>query len=198
MQQTWPAALAVCLGLALAAPAAAQDAETEVPDPNLSTLSTGTAVDAEGNPLGESYVTESHGDWQVRCIRTNAENDPCQLYQLLDDGQGGSVAEVSIFPLPDGGNAVAGGTIITPLETFLPEQITITIDGGAGRRYPYTFCSPRGCIARIGLTADDLANYRRGAAATIRLVPARAVDQEVILNLSLSGFTAGFAAVEPE
>jgi len=199
--QTWHATIALCVGIALAAPSVAQqsEAEAEAPteDPNLSTLSTGTAVDAEGNPLGESYVTETHGDWQVRCVRTNAETDPCQLYQLLGDAQGGSVAEFAVFPLPDGGNAVAGGTVITPLETFLPEQITIQIDGGSAKRYPYTFCSERGCVARIGLTADDLANYRRGARATVRLVPARAVDQQVILNLSLTGFTAGYAAVDP-
>ncbi len=58
-------------------------------------------------------------EWEQRCIRTESGADPCQLYQLLKDDQGKSVAEFTIFGLPAGWPAVAGATIIVPLETLL-------------------------------------------------------------------------------
>ncbi|RVV99727.1 invasion associated locus B family protein [Mesobaculum littorinae] len=145
---------------------------------------------------GSTYVAEDFNDWQMRCVRTEDGKDPCQLYQLLRDDEGNSVAEMSVFPLPQAqGQAVAGATIITPLETLLTQQLTIAVDGGEPRRYPYTFCNPIGCFARVGFTEAELNGFRRGASANMSLVPAAAPDQRVTLNVSLSGFTAGYDAV---
>ncbi|WP_370401414.1 invasion associated locus B family protein [Sulfitobacter sp. JB4-11] len=152
--------------------------------------------DADKDPdLGQPYTAEIIGAWEVRCIKTEAEEDPCQMYQLLDDGEGAPVAEVSLFRLPDGGKAKAGGTIVVPLETSLTDQMTIAIDGGKGRRYPFAFCNPVGCYARMGLTEADVSAYKRGNAAVITIVPALAPDQKVTLNLSLEGFTASYDKV---
>ena len=40
--------------------------------------------------------------WEQRCVRTEDGADPCQLYQLLKDADGNSVAEISMFSLPEG------------------------------------------------------------------------------------------------
>lgn len=165
--------------------------ETAAEDP-AEGLATGTPVTEEGAEVGQPYFAESFGDWRKRCIRTEDGDDPCQLYQLVEDGQGGSVAEVTVFPLPEGSQAVAGATIVTPLETLLTEQVTISVDGGASKRYPFAFCTQQGCISRIGLTAEDVAAFKAGVAARLRIVPAVAPDQEVSVPISLSGFTAGF------
>lgn len=114
------------------------------------------------------------------------------MYQLLTDNEGTPVAEVSIFRLPQGGRAVAGATIIVPLETSLPQQLTMEVDGGQARRYPYAFCNPIGCYSRVGLVAEEVAQFRRGANAKLTIVPALAPDQKVELNMSLNGFTASF------
>ena len=153
--------------------------------------------DANAVPVvGEPYTKEIIGDWEMRCIKAEeGEDDPCQMYQLLDDGEGTPVAEFSLFRLPDGGKAKAGATVVVPLETSLPQQLTITVDGGVARRYPYAFCNPVGCYARIGLTADDLSRFKRGNAALLTIVPALAPDQKVELSLSLTGFTAAFEQV---
>lgn len=158
-------------------------------------LSTGTPITETGEAVGEAYVASEHGDWQRRCVRTEDGNDPCQLYQLIQDDNGGSVAEITVFPLPEGQEAVAGATMITPLETLLTEQLTLRVDAGSAKRYPFAFCTQAGCISRIGLTEEDLASYRAGTEAQARIVPAIAPDQEVVLRISLSGFTAGFAAL---
>lgn len=147
--------------------------------------------------VGQPYIREEFGDWALRCLRApEGQNDPCQLYQLLLDENDNAVAEISMFPLADGGRAAAGATIVVPLETLLNEQLTLTVDGGQARRYPYTFCNAAGCVARVGFTTEEVNLFKRGNAATLRMVPAGAPDQEVVLSISLNGFTAGYNASE--
>lgn len=142
--------------------------------------------------IGKPYTKEVVGAWEIRCIKTEEEADPCQMYQLMDDGQGAPVAEFSLFRLPDGGKAQAGATVVVPLETSLPSQLSVAVDGGKERRYPFAFCNPVGCYVRMGLTEADVAAFKRGKEATITIVPALAPDQKVQLTLSLDGFTSGF------
>ena len=94
------------------------------------------------------------------------------------------------------GEALAGATVIVPLETFLPGQLTIAVDGGAAKRYNYQFCNQIGCIAQIGLTQADVDAFRAGNAATVTIIPAQAPDQPISLNMSLTGFTAGYNVVD--
>lgn len=157
-------------------------------------LSLGEDADKEPD-LGKPFTKEVIGAWEMRCIKTESGEEPCQMYQLLDDGQGAPVAEISLFRLPEGGKAVAGATIVVPLETSLPQQLTIKVDGGNARRYPYAFCNPVGCYARLGMTDADVAAFKRGNEAVITIVPALAPDQKVELSLSLSGFTASYGKV---
>ena len=115
---------------------------------------------------------------------------------VLEDQNGQSVAEINLFPLPPEDELAAGATIVTPLETLLTQQLTLSVDGGAARRYPFTFCNTAGCVARVGFTQDEVNQFKRGARATLRMVPAAAPDQEVVLNVSLTGFTAGIDGLE--
>ena len=148
-------------------------------------------------PVGATYVAETHGDWEIRCIRAEeGQPEPCQLYQLMRDSQGGAVAEFNVFDIPDEGQLVAGATIVTPLETLLTPGIRLRVDEGNWSEYPFAFCQPIGCFARLGLTEEDLTALRRGSRATVALVPLPAPDQLVQISASLSGFTAGFAALE--
>lgn len=197
-------ALALVAGIALPVATLAQNTDTggtSTPPTQSGTaseieqqLSLGEDANApEG--IGQPYTKEVNGAWEMRCIRTEADEDPCQMYQLLDDGQGAPVAEISLFRLPDGGKAVAGATVVVPLETSLPQQLTIAVDGGNARRYPYAFCNPVGCYARLGLTEADVAAFKRGKEAKITIIPALAPDQKVQLTLSLSGFTASYDKV---
>ncbi len=161
-------------------------------------LSLGEELNAS-TPVGKPYTREVIGEWEMRCLKGeegSTEEEPCQMYQLMNDEQGVPVAEVSLFRLPSGGGkAIAGATIIVPLETSIPRQMTLAIDGGKARRYPYAFCNPIGCYVRLGLTADDIAAFKRGNEAVMTIVPALAPDQKLALKLSLSGFTASFDKV---
>lgn len=195
--------LSTAMGIATAGGSFAQDTATPTEDETVqnqensvdSQLSLGE--DVETTPIvGQPFTKGISGDWEMRCIKAEeGQEDPCQMYQLMDDGEGTPVAEFSLFRLPEGGKAVAGATVVVPLETSLQQQLRVTVDGGSVRRYPFAFCNPVGCYARIGLTAEDVAGYRRGNKATITIVPALAQDQKVELELSLTGFTAAFKDV---
>ena len=154
----------------------------------------GEPVEAEGPQPGQQYIRDTFGDWALRCLRVEDGPEPCQLYQLLLNEEGNPLVEVLIIPLPAGGEAVAGATIVVPLETQLTEQLVLTIDGSDARRYPFDFCTQAGCVARFGMSQGQIDQFKRGASGTLTIVPAAAPDQRVVLTMSLTGFTAGFEA----
>jgi invasion protein IalB len=156
------------------------------------TFSTGREV---GTDQPAVYVKEMFGDWSLRCFRNADGEDPCQLYQLLREAGGNPVAEFSVFRIENQAPAVAGATAIVPLITLLTEELKISVDGGTAKSYPYRVCTEAGCVAQIGLTEEDIAQFKRGKTAQMVLVPAQAPDQIVRIDVSLSGFTAGFEAV---
>lgn len=194
-------ALALTVGLAM--PLAAQETDApatgetvEAAPATGADLSLGVEVGAAPG-IGDSYTAAKFDDWEQRCIKTETGADPCQLYQLLKDADGNSVAEFSLFSLPEGapGPAVVGATFIAPLETLLTSGLTLQVDSGKARAYPFTFCANLGCIARIGFTAEEVAMFKKGGATTMVIVPFVAPDQKVTLTASLKGFTAGLEAV---
>jgi invasion protein IalB len=197
MQETKHSIIAaIALSFALALPVAAQQSEADEPAQTetqpapsaADTLSLGEEVGAE------PFDIEVFGDWEKRCV-AEADQQNCTLFQLLQDDQGNNVAEISLFGLPPGQQAAAGATIVTPLETLLTQQITLQVDAGQARRYPFSWCSQIGCFARVGFTDAEVEAFKRGVRALMTIVPAAAPDQEVQLTISLLGFTAGFDAV---
>ena len=180
--------------------ALAQTAEAPAEAPAPTDLAMGAEV-TPGLPnqaaaeVGQTYFAAAFDKWEQRCEKTADGADPCQLYQLLFDKDGNSVAEISLFNLPEGGEAAAGATFVAPLETLLTANLRITVDAGSTRIYPFAFCAKQGCVARLGFTAEELAALKAGLKAVVTIVPAAAPDQVVNLDLTLKGFTAGFDAV---
>nr|WP_235019268.1 invasion associated locus B family protein [Tabrizicola flagellatus] len=203
MAKTTSIAFALMLALA-AAPLSAQTTEapaagegTVAADaPTADNLSLGQEVGAADGP-GSTYSAATFEAWEQRCVRSETGKDPCQLYLLLKDKDGNSVAEFTMFNLPKGseGPAVAGATFIAPLETLLTAGMLLQIDAGKPKAYPFTFCTQIGCVARIGFTAEEVAQMKKGANAKITIVPFVAPDEKVELTISLKGFTAGYDAV---
>ncbi len=196
--------LTLAAALAFTGPLLAQETTTEpAPSAEPAEPAPADAASADGLSMGQepadgvgsTYVKASFEQWEQRCVKAEDGKDPCQLYQLLKDADGNSVAEITLFGLPDGGEAAAGATVVAPLETLLTSGLTVGVDAGKAKIYPFTFCAPVGCIARIGFTAEEVAQFKKGAKAVVTIVPAVAPDQKVVLDVSLKGFTAGFDAV---
>lgn len=194
--------LSIVLAAALATPALAQDqakpaeGTTEQTQAPVSDQVLDLGQPSDGPALGDRYSKEKMDDWDLACVKTEAETDPCSMVQLLKDQRGTDMAEFSLFRIEGQGQAVAGATVIVPLETLLPAQLNISVDGAPGKRYNYAFCNQFGCVAQIGLTQADIDAYRKGKVATLRLVPAPAPDKVVELQLSLKGFSAAFDKVD--
>jgi invasion protein IalB len=158
-------------------------------------LDMGQPVD-NGPKVGDRYSRDTFGSWELACFKTIDGNDPCSLVQVLTDTTGNPTAEVSFFRIENGGLAVAGFTVVVPLETSLPAQLKMSVDGALGKSYVYSFCNPIGCIAQIGLTQEDVESFKKGNIASLSLVPAQAPDQVITLDMSLDGFTAGYNTVD--
>ncbi len=203
--------LAFSLGLALATatfPALAQEATpaptatVDTTAPAVEDLNMGVDPNTPPAPLtqeaaaeGQIYQLATFDAWSQRCTKMKDGSDPCELYQLLKDGEGTNVAEISMFALPAGGKAAAGAMIIAPLETLLTANLQVSVDGSKAKIYPFTFCAQLGCVARVGFTTEEVAQFKKGTKATITIVPAAAPDQKVELAVELKGFTAGYEAV---
>lgn len=176
------------------APAAAPTPAPAAPAP--ATPAPGAAADPAAPEVLE-VVRDTFGDWEVRCA---PEGDDCFMYQLARDSAQNPVAEVSILKLPEVAEAAAGVTVVTPLGTLLPPGLGLQVDGGQGRSYPYAWCSQVGCFARFGLDEPSLAGLKRGKGAKLSVASVGAPERPIILNISLTGFTAAYDSlpiVEP-
>lgn len=177
---------------------ASQLSAQSVPSLSDGSLAMGEAVAGQGEAQipqtpNTDVTSEVIGDWELQCAAAGPEPRPCRMYQLLRDQTGTPISEVTLFKLPQPeGQAVAGATLIVPLETLLTAQLTLSVDGANARRYPFAFCNQAGCVARIGLSQEDVDNFKAGNEAQISIVPALAPDQNVTVSMSLSGFTKAF------
>jgi invasion protein IalB len=170
-----------------AAPAPATGTTTTPPAP-----AAPAATAAPASNVGQSYVKSTSGDWDVRCVHAADGKDPCDLYQLLKDEKGNSVARFSLFGLKAGQPAAARATVVTPLETLLPQGVSLQIDTAPAKEYAFLFCTQAGCVSQLGFTADEIAAMKKGQKITMKIVPVAQPDAPVVLTISLKGFTAGY------
>ena len=169
---------------------AATDAEADAPADGDAALDAGPGAAAAELP--DTLEIETFTDWELRC---DTESRGCFMYQLASDSSGNPVSELTLVQLPAGEEAVAGVTAITPLGTLLNEGLVMQVDQGQARQYPYNWCTRSGCFVRFGLTQAEVNAMKAGRVARMRLLSASAPDQPVILEVSLSGFTAAYEAL---
>lgn len=173
----------------------AQEKNNESPNISMTKqLDLGESADAP--QIGDRYTKKTFEDWDLVCIRIEAEKDPCSLSQILEDETGNPTAEVSIFRIEGQGQAVAAGTIIVPLETLLTAKLTISVEGATGKRYNYSYCNQIGCVVQVGFTKEDVEAFRTGIDAIVEIVPAPAPEKLISLDMSLRGFASGYKEVD--
>ncbi|MBN2907162.1 MAG: invasion associated locus B family protein [Rhodobacteraceae bacterium] len=163
------------------------------------------AVPADTLPTGESaapdtrpqaYVKETFKDWRVVCVKLAEDRESCNMQQLMLDDNQNPVSQVSIAPLPPAAAPRAAAVeIAAPLETLLSEDLRLGVGDATPVRYRFSFCTTQACFARFALTADEVAAFKAGSAATVKIVPLAAPDQTANISMSLSGFTAAFDMV---
>ena len=156
-------------------------------------------VQASKPAIGEGYLREKYGEWELRCIKAEVMKDEeCRVFNFLFDQDGNTIAQLDMQFLSTGGKAVAGVDIATPLGSLLTAQVVLKIDAGKAKRYPYTWCDQQGCYARFGMTQEEIEAMKRGAKANVIISSVAAPDQPLSMDLSLSGFTAVWNAIAPQ
>lgn len=187
---------ALMSGPALVQTALAQDTAAPAAPADNSGLDMGADSAGATPQVGQTYRKETIGDWMLDCVKTeDGQDEPCQMSQLMRQEDGNPIATATFFRTPEGSQAALGASIMVPLETLLPAGLRLGIDGGQEKVYNFSFCNKNGCIARVGFTAAELAAFKNGSSASLKIRPFAAPDVEVPMTLSLKGFTAAFDKV---
>lgn len=152
----------------------------------------GAAVQGD-NP---DVTTNRFRDWAVSC-RTDQESSArqCTMFQRLVVEETNQVAlNLSIGTLRDDENRPILVAIFTvPLGIWLPGGLEMQVDELEAMRLPIERCFPRGCQTGVVVSDELLAQFRAGNAA--RVTVRQAEDQDIDLDVSLSGFSAAFNAL---
>jgi invasion protein IalB len=192
--------------MSVAFPAAAQETPAEPARPAAPEAPAAPAAPASpqaqppaqtGDPAQSEIrikLRETHGDWELRCAPDESE---CFMYQLARDQNGNPVAEINIVRLEEGSPAEAGVTVLTPLGTLLRPGLTLAVDDGERRSFPFLWCDASGCFSRFALGTEEVDALRQGTSARLTVFSVGAPQTPVDLSVSLVGFTAAISALEP-
>lgn len=168
MLKTRLALIAGLAGLALSAPAGAQQ-------------SPGSTVKA------------THGAWQILCSDQRPES--CAMVQTGNNDKGEPVVRSLIRKTPgltgpQGQPVAAVMEVIAPIGVFLPAGVGIKIDGREIGRGVYRVCNPQACLMSEPVQDEFVSQMKAGNNAIITLT--RPDGQTTDVTISLSGFTAAF------
>ena len=146
----------------------------------------------------EPYIKERIKDWNLKCIEPIDSIERCEANQIIFNQKQQPVAEISIFKLPKGQIAAAAATIIVPLETALNEGLVLEMQDLEPKKYQFKFCNSIGCYSQIGLTIEEVEALKSKGKASIFLKHLSSGDQQIVIPISLSGFTTTFSkATQP-
>ena len=154
----------------------------------------GSSGDDQNLSAGElvPVVEEQHGSWFVICQQPAGQELECTMTQPVLNNQGTPAATVNIFPVTDSNLFTAAAVILTPLGTNLENGISLAVDSNSPRRYGFKFCLVDGCLARIGLLKSEVGSMKAGSVWRMVLYEGENVDNPLIFDMSLTGFTNAF------
>ena len=141
----------------------------------------------------EPYTKERFENWTLKCIKPVNSIERCEANQIIFNQKQQPIAEISIIKLPKGQVAAAAATIIVPLETILSEGLVLAIQELEPKKYQFKFCNSLGCYSQIGLTDDEVEALKRKEKASIFLKHISSGDQQIVIPMSLDGFTKIFS-----
>jgi invasion protein IalB len=178
------------LALALTTSTALQAQTTEEPAGDALEFPIGTQPEIQ---VGQAYTAEVFDNWELICVKQESGPEPCEIGQLILDIQSNPISDVRIFPLPPGGQAIAGATFIVPLGTRLQVGMNFAVDDKEAKNYPYVFCNNVGCVSQVGFTPLELEALRKGTAGSISFVMVQGQGTPSFFRVPLKGFSAAYA-----
>ena len=184
------AAAALCVvGMAVALPAAAQQTQpAEAP-------AQAPAAGPAGQPNMPNRVLQAtHGAWEIHCLEGT---ETCVMQQVGKTTDGRRAVLVMIERLSgvtaEGQNVPAAVTVHAPLGVLIPYNVRVRIDQGEVEPVPLIRCLAESCMARSPLREQDVETFKKGTNAKVGFF----LTEEVLADVSLSGFTAAYNALKP-
>lgn len=154
-----------------------------------------TAASAQQPPNEELRAT--HGDWEIRCI---SGSDTCAMSQVgkTSDGQRALLVSIQRVTGPkaqtqDGKPIQAAMTVQTPLGILIPYGVRIKIDSDNVIPLPLSRCIPAGCVSQAPMLAEAVSKMKKGSKAVYGVF----LDKEILVDISLRGFTKAFNTLKP-
>lgn len=141
-------------------------------------------------------TTATYSDWTVRCRQvTETDTQQCEMVQVLStpDRQN-TVANLAIGKLP--GDDAVRFVVQLPLGVHLPTDVAFTIGERDVATAQFETCYENFCLAYATLDEFAIAEMRAGMEMTMSLKDR--AQRDLVMQLSLSGFTAAFEATFAE
>ena len=139
---------------------------------------------------------EKFRDWSARCQKPkDAEQEQCYIFQNLVLKEGGQrLLHIAIMYLQPDNQPAAIVTV--PLGVLLPRGVGFQVDDGEKIRFAYERCDASGCTGGLVLTDTVIDALKKGKQAKFSFFSG--TGQEVAVPVSLTGFTAGFNALDKQ
>jgi len=141
-------------------------------------------------PGGASAVTETHGDWTVRCqVRQPEGRIGCLVQQEQVDNQTRQrLLAVEMVP----GSSGALGTLILPFGLDLDRGITLSIDDGQPSPVlRFRTCLPQGCLVPLNFPVAALPVLSAGK--SLKVAATADGGAATPFTISLNGLSSAFA-----
>ncbi len=137
----------------------------------------------------------THGDWEIRCIKGT---ETCAMSQVGKTADGKRALLVTIQRLKgaksDNGTAIpAAITVQTPLRILIPYGVRVKIDNDQVVPLPLSRCIPAGCISQAPMLDEAVSKMKAGSKAVFGFY----LQNEVLVNVSLRGYTKAFNSLTP-
>lgn len=145
-----------------------------------------------GSQANTAVTTEQHKDWAISCQNQNDVLENCRMFQRLVLEESNRVV-LQMLVLPSRDKTDSQAVLVLPLGLYLPAGVKLVIDNGAPLDLVYDRCFSQGCTARAPLSSALLNSMKRGNVAQV--VIREAAERDLILKVSLSGFTAAHKAL---
>lgn len=84
-------------------------------------------------------------------------------------------------------------TVNTPAGVLIPYAVRVRVDDGNIAQVPLLRCLADSCVARAPMADEAITQLKRGSTATFAFF----LQEEVLVEISLNGFTAAYDSLEP-
>jgi len=158
-------------------------------------LLAGLAAPAAAQTEARDVLKESHGNWEIRCIE---DTDVCAMSQVGKTLDGKRALLVTIQRLEgataeDGAEILGAITMQAPLGVLIPYGVRLKVDDNKVVRFPISRCVPGGCVSQAPMLEEAVNDMKRGTTAIFGFF----LDHEILVSVSLRGFTAAFDGLTP-